>query len=59
MPLPVRSQPNLQQSQLSKLGPVPIVAEALGYSPETIEAHRVDSGSTYAQYVGAVRRQRL
>ncbi|ROP66759.1 Fis family transcriptional regulator [Curtobacterium sp. PhB115] len=45
--------------ELSKLGPVPIVAEALGYSPETIEAHRVDSGSTYAQYVGAVRRQRL
>ncbi len=44
--------------ELSKLGPVPIIAEALGYSPATIEAHRVDSGSTYAQYIGAVRRQR-
>ncbi|MFJ5145221.1 Fis family transcriptional regulator [Curtobacterium sp. NPDC088465] len=45
-------------NELSKLGPVPIIAEALGYSPATIEAHRIDSASTYSQYIGAVRRQR-
>lgn len=45
--------------ELSKIGPLLIIAEALRYAPETIEAHRVDSGSTHARYVGAARRQCL
>lgn len=41
--------------ELSKLGPVPIIAEALGYSPTTIERHRIDSAAAYSQYVAAIR----
>jgi hypothetical protein len=41
--------------ELAKLGPVPIIAEALGYSPATIERHRVDSAAAYSQYIAAIR----
>ncbi len=37
-------------------GPVPIIADALGYHPATIERHAVGSASVYAQYV-ATRRE--
>lgn len=40
--------------ELTKLGPVAIIAEALGYSPKTIETHATASGADYARYVGAV-----
>ncbi|RDV44761.1 Fis family transcriptional regulator [Leifsonia sp. ku-ls] len=41
--------------ELSKLGPVPIIAEALGYSPTTIERHRIDSAAAYSQYIAGIR----
>lgn len=41
--------------ELTKLAPVAIIAEALGYSTTTIERHSIDSAASYAQYVGAVR----
>lgn len=41
--------------ELTKLGPVPIIADALGYHPSTIERHAIGSASVYAQYVAAVR----
>jgi len=41
--------------ELTKLTPVAILAEALGYSAATIERHAVDSATAYARYVGAVR----
>ncbi len=41
--------------ELTKLGPVPIIADALGYHPSTIERHAIGSGSVYAEYVGAAR----
>ncbi|MGK2874162.1 MAG: hypothetical protein ACSLEW_00765 [Nocardioides sp.] len=44
--------------ELTKLGPVPIIAEALGYHPSTIERHAIGSASTYAEYVAAARDQR-
>jgi hypothetical protein len=34
---------------LTKLGPVPIIADALGYHPSTIERHAIGSASTYAE----------
>jgi len=40
--------------ELTKLAPAAIVAEALGYSPATIERHAKASGAEYAQYVAAV-----
>ncbi|MFI7064292.1 hypothetical protein ACIBL3_25105 [Kribbella sp. NPDC050124] len=40
--------------ELTKLAPVAILAEALGYSPATIERHAVDSATAYARYVAAV-----
>jgi DNA-binding transcriptional ArsR family regulator len=40
--------------ELTKLAPVAILAEALGYSPATIERHAVDSATAYARYVGAI-----
>jgi hypothetical protein len=43
---------------LTKLAPVAIIADALGYSPATIERHTVGSAATYAQYVAATRDQR-
>ncbi|MEV4263553.1 hypothetical protein [Kribbella sp. NPDC049584] len=41
--------------ELTRLAPVAIIAEALGYSPATIERHTVDSAAAYARYVAAVR----
>lgn len=41
--------------ELTKLAPVAILAEALGYSPATIECHAIDSATAYARYVEAVR----
>jgi integrase len=40
--------------ELTKLAPVAIVAEALGYSAKTIESHASASGADYARYVGAI-----
>jgi integrase len=39
--------------ELTKLTPVAITAEALGYHPTTIERHAIASATTYAQYVAA------
>jgi hypothetical protein len=39
--------------ELSKLAPVAIIAETLGYSPTTIERHATDSAAAYAQYIAA------
>jgi hypothetical protein len=44
--------------ELTKLAPVAVIAEALGYSPVTIERHAIGSAATYAQYVAAAREQR-
>lgn len=41
--------------ELARLAPVAILAEALGYSPTTIERHTVDSAAAHARYVAAVR----
>ncbi|MGC5627249.1 Fis family transcriptional regulator [Georgenia sp. Z1344] len=41
--------------ELTKLAPVPIIADALGYHPTTIERHAIGSASVYAQYVAAKR----
>lgn len=43
--------------ELTKLAPVAILAEPLGYSPATIERHAVESASSYARYVAAVRQR--
>jgi hypothetical protein len=40
--------------ELTKLAPVAILAETLGYHPTTIERHSIASGATYAQYIGAL-----
>ncbi|MEI2732229.1 MAG: hypothetical protein V9G08_09575 [Dermatophilaceae bacterium] len=40
--------------ELTKLAPVAIIAEALGYSPKTIEAHAAKSGAEYARYISAI-----
>jgi integrase len=40
--------------ELTKLAPVAIIAEALGYNPKTIETHATASGADYARYVGAI-----
>lgn len=40
--------------ELSKTAPVPIIADALGYSPMTIERCAKASGAEYAEYVAAV-----
>lgn len=44
--------------ELTKLAPVAIIAETLGYSPTTIERHAIDSASAYAQYIAAARASR-
>lgn len=41
--------------ELTKLGQVPIIADALGYHPSTIERHATGSASTYAEYIAATR----
>lgn len=40
--------------ELTKVAPVALLAETLGYSPATIERHAVDSASAYARYVGTI-----
>ncbi len=40
--------------ELSKLAPVAVIAEALGYHPATIERHAWTAAAGYAQYVAAV-----
>ena len=42
--------------ELTKLAPVAIIAETLGYSPTTIERHATDSAAAYAQYVAAAKK---
>lgn len=42
--------------KLTKLAPVAIIAETLGYSPTTTERHAVDSSAAYARYMAAVPR---
>jgi hypothetical protein len=37
--------------QLTKLTPIAIIAEALGYATKTIEQHASASASTHSQYV--------
>ncbi|HSX68603.1 hypothetical protein [Nocardioides sp.] len=41
--------------ELTKLAPVAIIAEALGYHPATIEKHATDSAVAYSQYIAAIR----
>ena len=41
--------------ELAKLGPVPIIADALGYHASTIERHAIGSASVYSQYVATKR----
>ncbi|UKA57010.1 Fis family transcriptional regulator [Arthrobacter sp. FW306-2-2C-D06B] len=41
--------------ELTKLAPVAIIAETLGYSPTTIERHATDSAAAYAKYIAARR----
>lgn len=41
--------------ELTKLAPVAIIAEALGYTPATIERHAVDSATSYSRYIAAIR----
>lgn len=45
--------------ELTKLGPVSIVADALGYHPSTIERHAIGSASVYSQYIAAARDHRV
>lgn len=39
--------------ELTKLSPIPILAEILGYHPSTIERHSINAASTYARYIAA------
>ena len=41
--------------ELTKIAPIPIIAEVLGYAPATIERHAIGSASTYSQYVALLR----
>lgn len=41
--------------ELTKLAPVAIIADTLGYAPATIERHATAAASTYAQYIPAIR----
>lgn len=43
--------------ELTKLAPIAVIAEALGYSPATIERHAIGSAATYAQYIAATHEQ--
>jgi hypothetical protein len=38
-------------NELTQTTPIAILAETLGYSPQTLEAHSRASGSTYARYI--------
>ncbi|ALU40165.1 Fis family transcriptional regulator [Kocuria flava] len=39
--------------ELTKLDPIPVLAEILGYHPSTIERHATHAASTYARYIAA------
>lgn len=39
--------------ELTKLSPIPVLAEILGYHPSTIERHATHAASTYARYIAA------
>jgi hypothetical protein len=39
---------------MTKLAPTAILAEVLGYNPQTIDQHARASASTYAQYVATL-----
>ncbi|KLU08416.1 Fis family transcriptional regulator [Kocuria sp. SM24M-10] len=39
--------------ELTKLSPIPVLAEILGYHPNTIERHATHAASTYARYIAA------
>ncbi|WP_220699299.1 hypothetical protein [Nocardioides cavernaquae] len=41
--------------ELTKLGPVPIVADALGYSTTTIERHAIGSAAVYSEYIASIK----
>jgi hypothetical protein len=41
--------------ELTKLAPVAVLAEVLGYTPATIERHALDSADAYARYIAAIR----
>lgn len=41
--------------ELTKLAPVAIIAEALGYAPATIDRHAMDSSANYMAYMSALR----
>jgi hypothetical protein len=55
---PDRADLFLNPHELTQLGPVPIIADALGYRPSTIERHAIGSASTYAEYIAAARELR-
>jgi integrase len=40
--------------ELTKLAPVAIIADALGYTPATIERHAIDSSANYAKYIASL-----
>lgn len=40
--------------ELTKLAPVAIIAEALGYSPATIDRHAIDSSAHYMEYMASL-----
>ncbi|WP_434612043.1 hypothetical protein [Arthrobacter sp. A5] len=41
--------------ELTRIAPVAIIADVLGYNPQTIEQHSHSSASSYAQYVASNR----
>ena len=41
--------------ELTKLAPVAIIAEALGYSPATIDRHALASSANYMEYLSSLR----
>lgn len=44
--------------ELTKLSPIPVLAEILGYHPSTIERHATNAASTYARYIAARQKPR-
>ena len=40
--------------ELTKLAPIAIIAEMLGYSPATIERHAIASAASYSEYIAGV-----
>lgn len=53
--LPARAARLGSLKMLSALAPAPIIAEALGYNVQTVEAARIESGDKYARYIGAIK----